>query len=90
MKIITARQQGEAIIRLANLNDALMSDDVIKRMDAMEHTAELAYIIGGLDLMNMIKDESFGAAVQRHQRTGTAASERGELDDKNTAEDKVL
>lgn len=60
MKIITARQQGEAMIRLANLNDALMSDDIIKRMDAMKHIAELAYIIGGLRLMNMVKGESFG------------------------------
>lgn len=60
MKIITARQQGEAMIRLVNLNDALMSDDEKKRMDAMEHTAELAYIIGGLRLMNMVKVESFG------------------------------
>ena len=60
MKIITARQQGEALIRLINLNDALMSDDEIKRMDAMEHTAQLAYIIGGLDLMNRVKCESFG------------------------------
>jgi hypothetical protein len=60
MKIITAEQQGEALIRLVNLNDALMSDDGIKRMDAMEHTAELAYIIGGLRLMNMVKVESFG------------------------------
>lgn len=60
MKIITARQQGEALIRLANLNDALMSDDAIKRMDAMEHTAQLAYIIGGLDLMNRVQVKSFG------------------------------
>lgn len=60
MKIITARQQGEAMIYLNNLNDALMSDDVIKRMDAMEHTAQLAYIIGGLDLMNRVKDVLFG------------------------------
>lgn len=48
------------MIRLANLNDALMSDDIIKRMDAMKHIAELAYIIGGLRLMNIVKDESFG------------------------------
>lgn len=60
MKIITARQQGEAMIRLVNLNDALMSDDAIKRMDAIVHIAELAYIIGGLRLMNMVKVESFG------------------------------
>lgn len=60
MKIITATQQGEALIRLSNLNDALMSEDAIKRIDAMEHTAELAYIIGGLRLMNMVKVESFG------------------------------
>lgn len=60
MRIITARQQGEAIVHLNNLNDALMSNDAIKRIDAMEHTAELAYIIGGLDLMNRVKDESFG------------------------------
>ena len=60
MKIITARQQGEALMHLINLNNALMSDDVIKRMDAMEHTAELAYIIGGLDLMNRVRNESFG------------------------------
>lgn len=60
MKIITARQQGEAAIRLVNLNDALMSDDGIKRMDAMKHIAELAYIIGGLRLMDMVKGESFG------------------------------
>lgn len=60
MKIITARQQGEALIRLSNLNDALMSEDAIKRIDAMEHTAELAYIIGGLELMEMVKVDSFG------------------------------
>ena len=60
MKIITSRQQGEAMIRLANLNDALMSDDVVRRLDAIANIAELAYIIGGLRLMNMIKGESFG------------------------------
>ena len=60
MKIITARQQGEALTRLVNLNDALMSEDAIKRIDAMEHTAELAYIIGGLRFMNMVNVESFG------------------------------
>ena len=60
MKIITARQQGEARIRLVNLIDALMSHDAIKRMDAMEHIEELAYIIGGLRLMNMVNVESFG------------------------------
>lgn len=59
MKIITARQQGEALIRLSNLNDALMSEDAIKRIDAMEHIAELAYIIGGLRFMNMVMGESF-------------------------------
>lgn len=60
MKIITARQQGEAIMRLCQLNDALMSEDALKRIDAIRHTAELAYIIGGLRLMNMVKVESFG------------------------------
>lgn len=60
MKIITATQQGEALIRLVNLNDALMSDDAIKRMDAMEQTAELAYIIGGLDFMLKVRGKSFG------------------------------
>ncbi len=60
MKIITARQQGEALVRLVNLNDALMSEDALKRIDAMEHTAELAYIIGGLRFMDMVKVESFG------------------------------
>ena len=60
MRIITARQQGEALIRLTKLNDALMSDDAIKRMEAMEHVAELAYIIGGLRLMNMVKGVDFG------------------------------
>ena len=37
-----------------------MSDDGIKRMDAMEHIAQLAYIIGGLDLMNRVRVKSFG------------------------------
>lgn len=60
MKIITARQQGEAIMRLIQLNDALMSEDVLKRIDAIRHIAELAYIIGGLRLMNMVNVESFG------------------------------
>lgn len=59
MKIITAKQQGEAMIRLVNLNDALMSDDVIRRLDAIANIAELAYIIGGLRYMNMVKVESF-------------------------------
>ena len=59
MKVITARQQGEALIRLVNLIDALMSDDKIKRMDAIEETAHLAYIIGGLDLMNRVCRKSF-------------------------------
>jgi len=60
MKIITAKQQGEAMIRLTNLNDALMSEDAIKRIDAMKHIAELAYIIGGLRLMDMVQVKSFG------------------------------
>lgn len=60
MKIITATQQGEALIRLCKLNDALMSEDAIKRMDAMEQTAELAYIIGGLDFMLKVRDKTFG------------------------------
>lgn len=60
MRIVTARQQGEALIRLDNIKHALMSDDTIERMDAMEHIAELAYIIGGLDLMNRVRAKSFG------------------------------
>ena len=60
MKIITATQQGEALIRLSKLNDALMSEDAIKRIDAMEQTAELAYIIGGLDFMLKVRDKTFG------------------------------
>ena len=59
MKVITASQQGEALVRLVNLNDALMSDDAIKRMNAMEQTAELAYIIGGLDFMIKVRGKSF-------------------------------
>lgn len=60
MKIITVTQQGEALIRLSKLNDALMSEDAIKRMDAMEQAAELAYIIGGLDFMLKVWDKTFG------------------------------
>ena len=56
MKIITERQQGEAMIHLVDLNDALMSDDVVRRLDAIAHIAELAYIIGGLRYMNMVKE----------------------------------
>ena len=59
MKIITARQQGEALIYLTNLNDALKSQDDVKRLDAIEYTAKLAYIIGGLNLMNMVGEQSF-------------------------------
>lgn len=60
MKILTSRQQEEAIIHLSQLIDALMSENALKRLDAIGHTAELAYIIGGLRLMNMVKVESFG------------------------------
>lgn len=60
MKIITEKQQDEALIHLSNLNDALMSEDEIKRIGAIEHIAELAYIIGGLRLMHMVRVKSFG------------------------------
>ena len=60
MKIITAKQQREAIMHLSQLNDALMSEDELKRLDAISHVAELAYTIGGLRLMNMVKVEYFG------------------------------
>ena len=60
MKILTAKQQEKAILHLSQLIDALMSENELKRLDAIGHTAELAYIIGGLKLMNMIKIEFFG------------------------------
>ena len=60
MKIITEKQQDEALIYLINLNDALISEDEIKRVKAIEYTAELAYIIGGIKLMRMVMIESFG------------------------------
>ena len=60
MKIITEKQQDEALIYLNNLNDALISEDEIKRVKAIEYTAELAYIIGGIKLMRMVMVESFG------------------------------
>lgn len=60
MKIITEKQQDEALILLNNLNEALTSEDEIKRVKAIEHTAELAYIIGGIKLMRMVMVESFG------------------------------
>ena len=64
MKIITAKQQREAIMHLSQLNDALMSEDELKQLDAIRHVAELAYIIGGLRLMNMVKVESFGEDIE--------------------------
>ena len=67
MKTITKKQQDEALIRLINLNDALMSEDEIKRVKAIEYTAELAYIIGGLELMHMVMVESFGEDIEEEE-----------------------
>jgi len=59
MKIITEKEQDEALVHLSKVNDALMSEDEIKRIEAIAHTAELAYIIGGVRLMHRVRTESF-------------------------------
>ena len=67
MKVITKKQQDEALIYLSNLNEALISEDEIKRVKAIEYTAELAYIIGGIKLMHMVMVESFGEDIEKDE-----------------------
>ena len=51
MRILSVRKQKEAEIYLTNLCYALMQKDDVKRVEGIANVAELAYIIGGLDMM---------------------------------------
>lgn len=51
MRILSARKQLEAEIYLTRICHALMQKDDVKRIDGIANVAELAYIIGGLDMM---------------------------------------
>ena len=55
MRIITAYKQGKCIALMWKIIDALKSDDVVKRIDAIGNVAELAYIIGGVNLMSDVR-----------------------------------
>ena len=57
MKIITARQQGAAMIYLSNLLDFIRSDDGGFDSEGIEDIINLAEIIGGEDLAKYFRSE---------------------------------
>ena len=48
MKILTTRQQYEAINQINIVKNAILSGNEIMILNSIEHLAELTYIIGGI------------------------------------------
>lgn len=48
MKILTTKQQYEAIIQINAVKNAILSGNEIMILNSIENLAELSYIIGGL------------------------------------------
>lgn len=48
MKILTTKQQYEAIIQINAVKNAILSGNEIMILNSIENLAELTYIIGGL------------------------------------------
>lgn len=48
MKLLTTKQQYEAIIQINAVKTAILSGDEITILKSIENLAELTYIIGGL------------------------------------------
>ena len=59
MRIITAYKQGQCMALMGKIIAALKSDDAIERLDAIGAVTELAYIIGGIKLMDDVGVISF-------------------------------
>lgn len=57
MKIITARQQGAAMIYLGDLLDFIRNDDGGYNSEGIEDIINLAEIIGGEDLAKYFRSE---------------------------------
>lgn len=66
MRIITAYKQGQCMALMWKIIAALKSDDDIERLDAIGDVAELAYIIGGIKLMDDV-GASFFKEEQEHE-----------------------
>ena len=60
MRIISSYKQGQSIAHLMNILNALTSDNEIERLDAVGDVAEIAYIIGGMEMMMDIRNMQFG------------------------------
>lgn len=60
MRIISSYKQGQSIAHLMNILNALKNGDEIERLDAIGDVAEIAYIIGGMEMMMDIRDIQFG------------------------------
>ena len=56
MKIITRKSQNRATAHLMQIMSAIRSHDDIELLDSLEAVAELAYIIGGIDMVETLKD----------------------------------
>lgn len=48
MKILTTKQQYEAIIQINAVKNAILSGNEIMILNSIENLAELTYIIGGM------------------------------------------
>ena len=59
MRIITAYNQGKCMALMWKIIAALKSDNIIERLDAVGAVAELAYIIGGIEMMGDVGALSF-------------------------------
>ena len=55
MKIITRKDQDRATAHLMRIISAIKSNDDIELLESLEAVAELAYIIGGVPMMEVLK-----------------------------------
>ncbi len=60
MRIISSHKQGQCTAYLMNILNALTSDNEIEKLNAAGDVAEIAYIIGGIEMMMDLKNMQFG------------------------------
>lgn len=55
MKIITRKEQDRATAYLMQIISAIMSNDDIELLESLDAVAELAFIVGGIPMMETLK-----------------------------------
>jgi hypothetical protein len=56
MKIITKKDQDRATAYFMQIISAIKSNDDVELLESLDAVAELAYIIGGIPMMEVLKD----------------------------------